>query len=457
MKWFSILVVAACLPALSCKQEVALYCTATEACSAGLEYCDVNGVCPESEGIGNTCISAPCWDAAPGDPDATPGAADAAVADASADAAADAPRLLEFAAELDSGADASFNDLFGISTAVSGDVLVIGAHRDGGGSETGSGSAYVFERSGGNWAFYQRLSVGTGQQYAFGISVAVSGSMIAVGAPGDNSQRGAVYVFERGPAVWAQVGKLSATDAASQDALGTSVAIDGNTVAAGATAENEGGTLAGAVYVFTRSGATWPQAKKIVGAAGESFGQSVSLANGVLIAGTNGKGAEIWEGSGTNWARVLDATPTLLGAPAGLEVGISVSTDGELAAIGAPDQGGTLPGKVYVVDRANGWGIGVTPFTTAGATFGFGGSVSIRDNVLAVGDSEADAQKGRAYVFERFQGSWLEPLDAMPNAAVAGDLVGIAVAVSADALVVGAPMDDGNGNESGVGYLWNLR
>src|SRR5690606_32264634 len=83
------------------------------------------------------------------------------------------------------------NDQFATSVAVDGDVMVVGAHlNDGaGGSLTDSGVAYVYERDANNqWTLSATLRASNaGAQDNFGHSVAVSGDLIAVGAPLEDS------------------------------------------------------------------------------------------------------------------------------------------------------------------------------------------------------------------------------------------------------------------------------
>ena len=78
----------------------------------------------------------------------------------------------------------------------------------------------------------------------------------------------------------AQQAKIQASDAQASDEFGYSVAIDGDTIVAGAYKEDTGGTDAGAAYVFTRSGTSWSQQAKIQSSdieAGDMFGSSVAI------------------------------------------------------------------------------------------------------------------------------------------------------------------------------------
>ena len=70
--------------------------------------------------------------------------------------------------------------------------------------------------------------------------------------------------------------------------FGRSAAIDGDTVVVAARFEDTGGSNAGAAYVFTRSGTTWTQAKKIVSSdiqASDEFGFSVDISSDTIVAG----------------------------------------------------------------------------------------------------------------------------------------------------------------------------
>ena len=70
----------------------------------------------------------------------------------------------------------------------------------------------------------------------FGRSVAIDGSTVVVGANGDDSYARLAFVFRpTGGATYAQVAKLTASDAASYDEFGYSVAIDGDTIVVGPT------------------------------------------------------------------------------------------------------------------------------------------------------------------------------------------------------------------------------
>src|SRR5689334_9698038 len=157
----------------------------------------------------------------------------------------------------------------------------------------------------------------TGADDQFGYLIAFSGDTLVVGAPledsnangvngnqtNDNStDSGAVYVFTRNAGVWTQQAYLKASNTNSGDQFGVSVAIDGDTLAVGATSESSNATgvngdqtnhLApdsGAVYVFTRTSGVWSQQAYIKASntdAGDQFGVSVALAGDTLAVGAH--------------------------------------------------------------------------------------------------------------------------------------------------------------------------
>ena len=126
----------------------------------------------------------------------------------------------------------------------------------------------------------------------FGLSVAIDGATVVIGANGDDSYTGSAYVFRTTDdgATYGQVAKLTASDGAAEDRFGHSVAIDGNTIVVGAY---DAGTSSGAAYVFRTSddGATYDQVTKLTAAdaaAGDKFGISVAIAGDTVVVGARG-------------------------------------------------------------------------------------------------------------------------------------------------------------------------
>ncbi|MBP7473657.1 MAG: FG-GAP repeat protein, partial [Pyrinomonadaceae bacterium] len=182
--------------------------------------------------------------------------------------------------------DASANDFFGQSVALSGNTAIIGAYADNNGPVGDQGSAYIFVGSGANWTEQQRLVASDGAASdIFGYSVAISGETAVVGAyqddQGANSDQGSAYVYVRSGTTWTEQQKLIAVDGAADDYFGNAVAIDGNAVVIGAYSDDIGANFTqGSAYAYNRSGSTWTQQAKLTAADGEEqdyFGSSVAV------------------------------------------------------------------------------------------------------------------------------------------------------------------------------------
>ncbi len=152
--------------------------------------------------------------------------------------------------------DAAAGDLFGVPVAISEETVVAGAfHDDDGGGD--SGSAYVFVRDGAIWTQQQKLTASDATSNdRFGVSVALSGEAIVVGTHFDDdagTNSGSAYVFVRDGTTWTQEQKLTASDAAADDQFGISVAISGETAVVGAYGDDDGGSASGSAYVYDLS------------------------------------------------------------------------------------------------------------------------------------------------------------------------------------------------------------
>ena len=97
--------------------------------------------------------------------------------------------------------DGAFNDVFGISVAISGDTAIVGARRD---DDNGffTGSAHVYRRDQGgvdNWGQVTKITASDGAAGdEFGFSVAISGDTAIVGADRDDDnggESGSAYVY----------------------------------------------------------------------------------------------------------------------------------------------------------------------------------------------------------------------------------------------------------------------
>ena len=147
--------------------------------------------------------------------------------------------------------DAAEHDMFGLSVAVSGNLAIVGAPGD---DDDGavSGSAYLFDVTTGQQLFKLTASDALGDRI-FGTSVAISGNRAIVGAPGNGIgvHYGSAYVFD--VTTGQELFKLTAPDLNPpffHDNFGGSVAISGNTVIVGDLEDdNDAGVASGGIPV----------------------------------------------------------------------------------------------------------------------------------------------------------------------------------------------------------------
>jgi len=99
----------------------------------------------------------------------------------------------------------------------------------------------------------------------FGVSVFISGDYAIVGAPGDDvhgEDSGSVYFWRRVEPIWIPQ-KCSPTDGAAGDNFGNAVSISGDYAVVGAKGDGDSGVLAGSAYILHRSISTWDQQVKL--------------------------------------------------------------------------------------------------------------------------------------------------------------------------------------------------
>jgi hypothetical protein len=131
----------------------------------------------------------------------------------------------------------------------------------------------------------------------FGASVAINGTTVVIGAPnakvGSNFNQGAAYVFVKPTSGWAnmtQTAKLTSSNGSGNDNFGTSVAISGSTIVVGAPKAFIGFVEAGTAYVFVKPTAGWTDATETarltpLDGAPEAFGRAVAISGNTVMVG----------------------------------------------------------------------------------------------------------------------------------------------------------------------------
>ena len=365
--------------------------------------------------------------------------------------------------------DGAEGDELGRTVAISGRTAVFGAPFSDGNATTGSGAVYVFVRSGDTWSQQARLEASdAADDDNFGISVAIYGDTIVVGAEYDDSaetHRGSAYVFTRSGTTWTEQAKLLASDGAGFDRFGSAVAISSDTIVVGAQSD-------GSAYVFVGAGSNWTQEAKLVpsdGAGPDIFGDSIDVDGDTVVIGapihthgvTQSGSAYVFVRSGTTWteqAELLASAPV-----SGDRLGNAVEISGDTVVVGAEladNTGGVGAGSAYVYVRT-----GTTwseqsylVASDAGGGDAFGSGVAVNGDTVLVGAKREDdpINSGALYVFVRDGTTWSEQQKVKAGDAASLDEFGFAVALYAKTVLVGAHLDDDLGSSSGSGYIFTV-
>jgi len=311
--------------------------------------------------------------------------------------------------------DSHGSDNFGISTALSVNIAVIGADKN---DDMGvdSGSAYIFDVSSGT-QLAKILATDGDYDERFGFAVSISGEMVIVGAPQHSTDltyySGSAYLFDiTDPANPVQVAELLPADGADFAEFGYSVAIEGDRALVGAYCDDDNGDCSGSAYLYDISDPANPVLiNKLVpadGAEADHFGSSVAMDAGVAVVGAK-----------------------------------------------SDDDNGPNSGSVYVYDAATGnLNYKLLPDDGDAGDF-FGNSVEVSGNIIAVGaifDEPNGTRSGSAYLFDADTGQQI--VKVVPDDGAENDNFGQSVAVTDGIMVAGASGDNDNGFDSGSAYVF---
>lgn len=355
--------------------------------------------------------------------------------------------------------DVSGDAGFGMSASLSanGDVALIGGPTD----DNYVGAAWIFTRSGATWTEAAKIvapTIGPDAEAPFGHSLGAFGWSVVLSADGtqaligdysDNSELGAVWYYTGSGSSWVERQKIVAPTSGGDAALGVapsfgnSVALspDGATALIGGDGDNYSAMTGsiGAVWVYTLSGASWTEQKKLVAPTvgpeaengGANFGFSVALggtnssALTALIGGAldnaNVGAAWVYTGSGSSWTG-----PTKLTAPTSgpdEEIGeaefgcrVALSTDGSTALIAGDEDNSNVGAAWVYTGSGSSWAeqakltaptSGSDAQTSPGGV-GVGLALSGNGTTALIGAYDGTAEAGNAWIFTGSGSSWAE-------------------------------------------------
>ena len=371
----------------------------------------------------------------------------------------------------------------GVTISADGRTMAVGAPHESSGatgvngnqgdaSAWDAGAVYVYTLDGSRWsqqAYIKASNSGVSAEFGHVVALSADGDILVVsayfessGATGVNGnqadtsipQAGAVYVFARSGSTWTQQAYLKASNTGEAgvgdqfgegDQFGFSLALsaDGTTIAVGAIREDSGASGingdhadnsvsgSGAVYVFSRTGASWSQQayiKASMPAPNVLFGYAVALddAGDTLMVTSydenqNRGAAYVFARDGSIWSQEARLQPSIVERNDSFGVSAALSGDGNTLAIGSTDEDCLTAGV-----NPNG----------------------------CESDTMSDTSAGAAVVFVRTGDTWTEQALLKASTPGAGDWFASRLAISGDGntLAVTAPLEDGaaqgiNGNE----------
>lgn len=334
--------------------------------------------------------------------------------------------------------------------------------------------------------YVKASSPGVGDNFGTALDFSGDGSTLAVGLPHEDSNArgvngddtndlspdsGAVYVFVRGSAGWAQQAYIKASNADAGDRFGKAVSLsfDGSTLAVGADAEssnartvdgdasNNSSDRSGAAYVFTRVGAHWTQDAYLKASnadSGDSFGSSLAISgDGRTLA--VGAPNESSNATGIDGDRMNNMSSASGSAYVFVRSGSSWFEQSYL--------------KASNTDPVDRFGTSLD-ISSDGSTLVISstGESSVSMGVNGDETDNSYSHSGAVYVFRRSASSWVQEAYVKASEPDADDAFGISLGLSSDGstLVVGAYAEDSaatgiNGNEvnnikpnSGAAYVF---
>ncbi|HLW42709.1 MAG TPA: T9SS type A sorting domain-containing protein [Flavobacterium sp.] len=306
-------------------------------------------------------------------------------------------------------------------------------------------------------------------QFGSGVAISSNGSVIAVGAvfnDGNGVDSGRVQVFKNILGVWTQIGSNIDGDAAGDQCGTVALSSDGTIIAVGSLGSDNGSDVeAGHVRVFENTSGVWTQiGSKIVGEGyGDNSGVGLALSwDGTIVAigaphNNNGGGVaaghvRVFENISGVWTQIgndIDGKSTAEYSGHSL----SLSSDGSIVAIGAR---GNDPGHVRIYQNISGIWTQIgneIQGEAVGDESGVAVSLSSNGNIVAIGARGNNGNgllSGHVRIYQNISGIWTQIGNDIDGEAE-GDWSGSKVSLSSDGttVAIGSPWNNDNGKVAG--------
>lgn len=352
---------------------------------------------------------------------------------------------------------------YGAAMSTDGTTLAIGAPNADTTAGSHSGAVWLFRDQGLGWAEVAILTPnGTVANAQCGAAVAVSGPRVLVGCPTDATiapGAGSARIFEEQAGVWTEAALLGASDHATAAQFGAAVALDGDTALVGAPAASSTGVAYASAFI----GGTWVEQARLVplaATAGARVGAAVAVRGDTALVGapndsSNTGAAVVFQRAAVTWSERARLTPNPL--PASALLGSSVALQDNRAVAGSPGIAGLVAGSgsAQVFELITGeWR--PTASLYGGVTNGLiGQAIALDGDIVVVGaptDRTGGTTTGSAAVFALNADGWSDAQVLRASDASAGARFGSGVALTGRTAAIGAP-----GVGDGDAYLFDLK
>jgi len=301
-------------------------------------------------------------------------------------------------------------------------------------------------------------------EHHLGWSVAIEENTLIAGAPEDDgaqSRTGEAHVYERAAnGTWTWQTRLEPDDAAGGYRFGQQVVLANDTAAIAAPGWNRSTGFAGAVYLFERSGGAWTQSAKLVPEAADvnaGIGEEIAFTGDrIAFSATTQSdgGVFVFEKEKTGWRETANLAPSA-GWPGDWGIGLAVDSE-SLVAGGLTDDEGKIAGSAVHFERDpdGAWNARERVHPPGDPTGSrFGWSIELDGETLAVG---AISGGGTVHVYEAQANGSFTHEQALGVSTPHGHhgRFGHAVELDGDRLLVGDRHAGPWGSGSGSAYLY---
>ncbi len=340
----------------------------------------------------------------------------------------------------------SVGDGFGEAVAAAGDFLLVGAPKENG----ARGAAYVFMRAADGWELVERLEAPEGAEGdAFGAAVALRQGAALIGAPGRGGT-GSAFAYTASGGDWTRE-ELRSSNAGADARFGAAVSLEGDRALVGAPGPFGMGFVggppqfqAGAAYVFRREAGAWKEAAALTVPSGGALGHAVLLVDGQALVGApiadqaTGAVFRFRPDEAGKWSAAGKLGPA---SPQAQSLfGYSLGRAGSSLLVGAPGSG-QFSGAAHVLS-ATGEGDWVEDQVLTARTRGLmgfmGNAVAGGEDYAIVGAPGSEFFEGIGFVFVRgADGGWTEASSIIEKEAGLSPVVGGEQRCSDDGQVAG--------------------